>query len=304
VRTVNSRAAIVLAGGRASRLGGRLKPTIEVGGVRMLDRVIAALAGHAPVVVAGPEELAVPPDVVRVREDPPGGGPVAAIGAAFALLDGIARTTGPVNEAAGPTADAAGPKPETAGVRSLDVDPVGRTVTIVAGDLPLLTTGAIDRLHRALGGETAHDAAAHDAAAHDAAAHETVAHDAAAHETVAHAALAHDAVAATDRKAVARADHVAAAGREAEAVAAADGALYVDESGRWQWLCGVWRPAAISRRLAELAGERGSLTGCSLKALLGSLTFHEIGSGGESPSPFTDCDTEDDIRRVEEWLSR
>ena len=85
-----SYAAIVLAGGRSSRMGGGLKPLLRVGGATMLERVLGAVAQATPIVVVGPSELddhlvGVP----RVQEQPPGGGPVAAIGAGAAALDDV-----------------------------------------------------------------------------------------------------------------------------------------------------------------------------------------------------------------------
>ena len=77
--------AIVLAGGRASRLGGVSKPDVEVGGVALLDHALAAVAGAAHVVVVGPPQLA-RPGVATVLEDPPDGGPVAGVAAGLAQL--------------------------------------------------------------------------------------------------------------------------------------------------------------------------------------------------------------------------
>ncbi|MFI1656386.1 NTP transferase domain-containing protein [Streptomyces sp. NPDC020472] len=72
--------AVVLAGGAARRLGGSDKPGVRVGGRTLLDRVLAACpdAGRT-VVVAAPRPTARP--VRWTREDPPGGGPLAALGA-------------------------------------------------------------------------------------------------------------------------------------------------------------------------------------------------------------------------------
>lgn len=77
--------AVVLAGGGARRLGGVDKPGLEVGGVRLLDRVLVALTDAAQVVVVGPARPTVRP-VVWAREDPPGGGPAAALAAGLALV--------------------------------------------------------------------------------------------------------------------------------------------------------------------------------------------------------------------------
>jgi molybdopterin-guanine dinucleotide biosynthesis protein A len=89
--------AIVLAGGAATRLGGADKPAIEVGGDTLLDRALAAVSAARRVVVVGPPRP-VPAGVragrlmsgavragrlIWCREQPPGGGPVAAIAAGF-----------------------------------------------------------------------------------------------------------------------------------------------------------------------------------------------------------------------------
>ncbi|WP_405646099.1 NTP transferase domain-containing protein [Streptomyces sp. NBC_00019] len=79
---------VVLAGGAARRLGGADKPGVRVGGRALLDRVLAACAdARTTVVVADPRPTARP--VTWAREDPPGGGPLAALGA------GLSHTTAP-----------------------------------------------------------------------------------------------------------------------------------------------------------------------------------------------------------------
>ncbi|POX56818.1 molybdenum cofactor guanylyltransferase [Streptomyces sp. Ru71] len=72
--------AVVLAGGAARRLGGADKPGVRVGARALLDRVLAACAGAGTtVVVADPRPTSRP--VTWAREEPPGGGPLAALGA-------------------------------------------------------------------------------------------------------------------------------------------------------------------------------------------------------------------------------
>ncbi|EPH40673.1 hypothetical protein STRAU_6285 [Streptomyces aurantiacus JA 4570] len=72
--------AVVLAGGRAARLGGADKPGVRVGGRALLERVLAACAGAGTtVVVAAPRPTGRP--VVWAREEPAGGGPLAALDA-------------------------------------------------------------------------------------------------------------------------------------------------------------------------------------------------------------------------------
>ena len=104
--------ALVLAGGRAARLGGVAKPQLEVGGRTLLGTVLAAVPGAVRRVVVGPRQPA-PDDVVFVREEPPGGGPVAAI---------------------------------RAGLRAVGTD----VVAVLAGDLPFLTPELVDELRRRL----------------------------------------------------------------------------------------------------------------------------------------------------------
>jgi molybdopterin-guanine dinucleotide biosynthesis protein A len=72
--------AIVLAGGSASRLGGAAKPQLVVAGQTLLDRAVAAVSAAQRIVVVGPDQP-VAEAVLFCREDPPGGGPVAAIAA-------------------------------------------------------------------------------------------------------------------------------------------------------------------------------------------------------------------------------
>ncbi|MEO6957240.1 MAG: NTP transferase domain-containing protein [Antricoccus sp.] len=78
--------AIVLAGGTAQRLGGVHKPSLRVGGIPIIARLCAALRSFEPIVVGLAQD--VPAEVEITREDPPGGGPVAAIAVG---LDALSR---------------------------------------------------------------------------------------------------------------------------------------------------------------------------------------------------------------------
>jgi molybdopterin-guanine dinucleotide biosynthesis protein A len=78
-------AAIVLAGGAGSRLGGVDKAEIAVGGSTLLLRALDATSSASSTVVVGPSRD-VPSDVVSAQEQPPGGGPVAAVAAGLAAL--------------------------------------------------------------------------------------------------------------------------------------------------------------------------------------------------------------------------
>ncbi|MGW7437799.1 NTP transferase domain-containing protein [Streptomyces sp. NPDC054849] len=72
--------AIVLAGGAAQRLGGADKPALSVGGRALLDRVLDACPDARTTVVVGARRPTARP-VRWTREEPPGGGPVAALDA-------------------------------------------------------------------------------------------------------------------------------------------------------------------------------------------------------------------------------
>ncbi|MEZ0064082.1 molybdopterin-guanine dinucleotide biosynthesis protein A [Streptacidiphilus sp. MAP12-20] len=77
--------AVILAGGAARRLDGADKPGLLVGGATLLDRVLAACADARTTVVVGPERPTAR-EVVWTREEPPGGGPVAALAAGLRLV--------------------------------------------------------------------------------------------------------------------------------------------------------------------------------------------------------------------------
>lgn len=78
--------AIVLAGGRGSRLGGSVKPEVVVGGRALLDHALAAVVDAQHVVVVGPPSVA-RDGIATVLEDPPDGGPVAGLAAGLAALE-------------------------------------------------------------------------------------------------------------------------------------------------------------------------------------------------------------------------
>lgn len=106
---------IVLTGGTAARLGGADKAALEVRGRPLLEHALAALAGVGEVVVVGPEVPTSRPVTFR-REDPPGGGPAAAVAAG---LSGFARRPG--------------------------------VVVVLAVDMPRVTTATVTRLLAAAG---------------------------------------------------------------------------------------------------------------------------------------------------------
>ncbi|MGB2970182.1 MAG: NTP transferase domain-containing protein [Candidatus Nanopelagicales bacterium] len=115
---MNRVGAIVVAGGRASRMGGRDKLALQVAGTAVLDRALSSVAHADAVVVVGP----VRPTSTRVRwtrETPAGSGPVAAIAAGLRELEG--------NSAAASSAQPGTPKQYDA-------------ILVLAGDMPLVNT--------------------------------------------------------------------------------------------------------------------------------------------------------------------
>lgn len=76
--------AVVLAGGRGARLGAPSKPDVKVAGRRLLDIALAAAGAANRIVVVG--DVEVPDGVLRTREKPVFGGPVAGLEAGLACL--------------------------------------------------------------------------------------------------------------------------------------------------------------------------------------------------------------------------
>ncbi|MBQ1060642.1 molybdenum cofactor guanylyltransferase [Micromonospora sp. C41] len=222
-------AAVVLAGGAARRMGGVDKPARPVGGRPMLHRVLAAVADADQRIVVGPSGP-VPGGVRTTREEPPGGGPVAAIAAGLALLD-----------------------------------PGTTTVALLAADLPLLTAAAVTELRRALdtpAAEREHDRAA-------------------------------------EREREPAAERASTLPPRGPTVALA---CYVDGDGRRQQLCAVWRLPALRAALDRLAATRGgTLDGAPVRGLLTGVAVREVSWSGSGPPPWFDCDTDEDVRRAEEW---
>ncbi|MGY4103136.1 NTP transferase domain-containing protein [Nocardia sp. R16R-3T] len=187
--------AIVLAGGRASRMGGVDKPAIVIGGRSMLEAALAAVASCVRTVVVGPHRPELDARIVQVREVPPGSGPVAAVGAGLRAL--------------GPTA--------------------APLVVVLAADLPFLSQVTVRELIR----------------------------------------------------------HGSESG--------ADAVFAADESGRPQYLIGVWRRTALAQALQRL----DSLINQPMKALIPADTVTVTMAG------IADCDTEEQVRRARmDWETR
>jgi molybdopterin-guanine dinucleotide biosynthesis protein A len=78
--------AIILAGGRSSRLGGVPKSALIYDGATLLERSLRAAGAAGRTVVVGPDPGDLPDGVLTCREDPPFAGPAAAIAAGLAAL--------------------------------------------------------------------------------------------------------------------------------------------------------------------------------------------------------------------------
>lgn len=80
--------AIVLTGGRSSRMGGTHKPALRVAGETIIDHVVRAVRRAEPsaaVIVAGSAE-GLTTEATVVSEDPPFSGPLAGVAAALAAV--------------------------------------------------------------------------------------------------------------------------------------------------------------------------------------------------------------------------
>ena len=83
--------ALILAGGRSSRLGGVPKQELMLDGGTLLERALAASAGASTTVVVGPDPGSLPPGAISCREQPEFAGPAAAVAAGLEALDGEGR---------------------------------------------------------------------------------------------------------------------------------------------------------------------------------------------------------------------
>ncbi|MGW3916942.1 DUF6457 domain-containing protein [Streptomyces sp. NPDC005070] len=287
----------MLAGGAARRLGGQDKPGVRVGGRTLLDRVLAACADATrTVVVAGPRPTARP--VEWAREDPPGGGPLAALDAGLRhtaapyvlvlsadlpfleektvrrLLDTL-RAAGPpepssLPEAPDPTHTGPGTHAEGPGPRDEAADARPER----PGSRPEVP-GVPD-----IGRGTRFDGPGTPGQGPGTRAEEP--------------GIRHDGHGA-------RADGPGAR---------FDGVLLVDPEGRDQPLVAAYRADALRRELGVLAAAHGSLAGLPLRRLVAALDLTRIAD----PVASFDCDTWDDIAAararirehghvLDEWIS-
>ncbi|MET3203784.1 MULTISPECIES: NTP transferase domain-containing protein [unclassified Arthrobacter] len=122
--------AVILAGGRSSRLGGVPKQSLTYDGDSLLRRSVAAAGGARAAVVVGPDTgevpgWKVPAGFLRCREEPPFSGPAAAIAAGLAAL-----------------AAADGSRPALTLVLACDMPNVGQAVAVLKAALRARGPGA------------------------------------------------------------------------------------------------------------------------------------------------------------------
>lgn len=111
--------AIVLAGGRSSRLGGAPKSLLEFRGLSLLEHTLAAASGARQVVVVGPAGAQFP-GILHTSESPAFAGPAAAIAAGLTTLCSQERTPAP-----------------TILVLACDMPEVAGAVSVLLGAFPL-----------------------------------------------------------------------------------------------------------------------------------------------------------------------
>lgn len=88
--------AVILAGGRSSRLGGSPKQDLVFGGSSLLALALEAASGATRRVVVGPDPGTLPSGVRSCRESPEFSGPAAAVAAGLVALDaGVDALGGP-----------------------------------------------------------------------------------------------------------------------------------------------------------------------------------------------------------------
>ncbi|NJP99286.1 DUF6457 domain-containing protein [Streptomyces zingiberis] len=314
VREYGDYDAVVLAGGAAKRLGGADKPGLRVGGRSLLDRVLGACADAGRTVVVGSRRPTARP-VRWAREQPPGGGPLAALHAGvrevsspvvLALSADLPFLTPETVRALRTALDGPGeaPRPDTGSARP---SAVGRP----AGAVPAGARRPGDRPDAASApeGHPGTRPAEHRASAERSAADRPPAGQAApGHPRADHPATDRP---ATDRPVTEVPAGPGAAGR-APAADRPDGVLLTDADGRDQPLVAVYRTESLRRELALIASEHGGLAHLPLRLLTGGLTLRRLPA--PDPHAVFDCDTWDHLaaararirdhgRVLDEWIS-
>ncbi len=277
-------AAILLAGGGARRMGGRPKPAVPVGGRPLLVRVLAAVPDAVPRVVVGPDALVAGPDAVVTGLDAVVAGPDGVVAGPDAVVTGL---DGVVTGLDG------GRLPD--GVLLTREEPPGSgPVAAAAAGLAMVAAGAAALTARPDAG-IAPDARPDAGIAPDAWRDAGIAPDAWREHLPEYVALLAADLPFLDRAAV-------GVLLDAAAAPGVDAAMFVDGTGRRQFLCAVWRSGPLADRLGDLAtGDRAGLAGMALRRLVEGLAVAELTTAPGAPPPWFDCDTAEDLAEAERW---
>ncbi|MCW4458696.1 molybdenum cofactor guanylyltransferase [Microbacterium sp. MPKO10] len=246
-------AAIVLAGGRGSRLGGADKASVEIDGRMLLDHVLAAVEGCAPIIVVGPPHLAGPQSSQLPRTSP-----------SHAVSRRETAPQTPPSDAA-PQADRAGPRGSRSQVDPalqpvLSPSPQRNDIVLVREDPPF--TGPVAAIAAAL-------AALADTDPNQAARTRATAKGRTPHAPSSGSELSRETwLLACDLP------------RAADIVAQlsmpiphdADALALVDGEGKVQWLAGRYRTAALQAAVAALPDTAGA----SMRQLLASIRLRLV----------------------------
>jgi molybdenum cofactor guanylyltransferase len=151
-----SYSVVVLAGGTSRRMGGGDKTALDLGAGRsVLDHLVSGLDPVVPVVVVGPERP-LERSVTWTREQPPGGGPLAALAAGLtaeppASADWVVVLAGDQPFAAGAVPDLVAARAPQVDV-VLGVDGQGRDQPLLAAYRRSAALTTLAQLGPAVGG--------------------------------------------------------------------------------------------------------------------------------------------------------
>lgn len=77
----------------------------------------------------------------------------------------------------------------------------------------------------------------------------------------------------------------------------ASGALFCDNAGRRQWLCGLWPTEPVRRNAAQVE------PGAPARLLFDGIEVETVTWEQESPPPWFDCDTPEDLAQARAWAA-
>jgi molybdopterin-guanine dinucleotide biosynthesis protein A len=75
------------------------------------------------------------------------------------------------------------------------------------------------------------------------------------------------------------------------------GAIFCDNAGRRQWLCGLWPTDLVRRNAGEIE------PGAPARLLFSDIEVETVTWEDASPPPWFDCDTPDDLAQARTWAA-